>query len=166
MFNSHSTFFRVFSPSIPTPPPPPHFFLWCRVSCSLGWLWTHFVTKITPHSFMIFLPLALKCWDAKCVSPYPLYVLLKMEPRALCTLGEHSTTWTTFLDPFLGLAILWLMTLSEILMETETGHIYYWLLYYYIKFSSFRHGKHYWLLFNKWGIGNYKGPRYLDLHSL
>lgn len=40
---------------------------------------------------LIFLPLPSKCWDYKLVPPHLVYMVLRIEPRASCMVGEQCT---------------------------------------------------------------------------
>lgn len=58
-------------PSFPLLPPPssPSPFPSKKVSCSPDWFQTQYTVK-DDDAFLILLPLAPKCWDHRCVSPF------------------------------------------------------------------------------------------------
>lgn len=56
--------------------------------CNWGWL--------DPSAFISF-----DCWDCRHIPPHLIYVVLKIEPRALCLLGKQSTNWAIFPVPTL-----------------------------------------------------------------
>lgn len=50
--------------------------------------------------FVILLPLPLKCWDFRAMPPHPVYVVLEIEPRALCVLDKSCSVTELYPAPF------------------------------------------------------------------
>lgn len=61
-----------------------------RTSCGSGWLLTHSVTEDNLR-LLIFLPLCVESQDYRLVPTCLLFVVLGVEPRASCMLGQHFT---------------------------------------------------------------------------
>lgn len=70
-------------------PSPPSFFLFsfCEIGPFVSWLALN--SLCSPWC-----PLPT-CLDYRCVPPHPVYTVLKMQPRASCTLSKHSTNGAT-----------------------------------------------------------------------
>jgi hypothetical protein len=65
-----------------------------RVSSSPGWPQTPYVAEYNLILLILLLPPS-RHWDKRCERPHLVYMMLEVEPMALCMLGKHSTIQAT-----------------------------------------------------------------------